>query len=89
MSDEKSRLDQELEELGRLRDEIRVKAHLGRLEAEERWEELERRWEDLEAKARQVARESGEALQDVRSAAGLLVEELRGAYQDIRRRLTS
>lgn len=89
MSEEQSLLQRELEELSRLRDEIRVKAHLGRLEAEERWEELESRWEDLEAKTRQIARESGEAIQDVRSAAGLLVDELRDAYQDIRRRLTS
>jgi hypothetical protein len=89
MSDENSRFSQEFEELRQIRDELRVKAHLGRLEAEEKWNELEGRWEDLEAKARQIGRESGAKLEDVRAAAKLLTGELREAYQDIKRRILS
>ena len=89
MSDENPRFSQEFEELKQLRDELRVKAHLGRLEAEEKWHELEGRFEDLEAKARQIGRESGEALEDVQAAAKLLAGELREAYQGIKRRILS
>jgi SMC interacting uncharacterized protein involved in chromosome segregation len=89
MSDENSRFNHELEELRTLRDELRVKAHLGRLEAEEAWGEVEKRWQDLEAKARQIGRESGESLVDVRAAAKLLAGELRETYQGIKRRILS
>ena len=89
MSDDHSRFSQEFEEVRKIRDELRVKAHLGRLEAEEKWHELEGRWEDLEAKARQIGRESGEKLEDVRAAAKLLTDELREAYRGIKSRILS
>jgi SMC interacting uncharacterized protein involved in chromosome segregation len=89
MSDENSRFKRELEELRTIRDELRVKAHLGRLEAEEKWSEVEARWEDLEAKAKQIGRESGEALEDVRAAAKLLAGELHETYKGIKKRIFS
>lgn len=89
MSDDASPFESRLEELRRIRDEIRVKAHLGKLEAEEAWGQLEEKWEDLEARASQLGRESEDALEEVRSAAGLLVQELGEAYRDIKRRLLS
>lgn len=89
MSEEKSQFSLDMDELRKLRDELRVKAHLGRLEAEESWSELETRWEDLEAKANQLGRESGEAVDDVLAAGKLLVGELHHAYRDIKRRIVS
>jgi hypothetical protein len=89
MSEENSRFSQEFEELRKLRDELRVKAHLGRLEAEEAWGEVEARWQDLEAKARQIGRESAEGMEDVRAAAKLLAGELRETYRGIKRRILS
>ncbi len=89
MSEERSKFNQDMDEIRKLRDELRVKAHLGRLEAEETWGDLETRWEDLEAKTSQLGRESGEAVDDVLAAGKLLAGELRDAYRDIKRRIVS
>lgn len=89
MSENDSRLHLDLDDLKRVRDELRVKANLGKLEAEDAWHELEARWEDLEAKMGQIGRESGEAVGEIRTAARLLVDELGDAYKDIRRRILS
>ncbi len=89
MTKSDSQFNNDFDELRKIRDEMRVKAHLTLLEAEDAWHELEERWEDLEAKAKQLSRESGDALEDVSAAAKLLVGELRQAYLDIKRRILS
>lgn len=89
MTEKKSVFKQEMDELHKLRDELRVKAHLGRLEAEDAWHDLERRWADLEAKTEQLRRESTDAAADVQTAASLLLAELKEGYRDIKRRVLS
>jgi SMC interacting uncharacterized protein involved in chromosome segregation len=89
MTEQDPQFKRDFDELRKMRDELRVKAHLTKLEAEEAWHELEARWEDLDAKAKQIGRESGEALEGVQAAAKLLVSELHEAYKDIKRRVLS
>lgn len=74
----------ELDELRRIRDELRLQLHLGRAEATELWEKLEVRFAEAEARARMLARQAEEPVQDVIEAARLLVEELRHGYQRLR-----
>ena len=89
MTEHDSQFHRDIEDLRTLRDELRVKAHLGRLEAEDAWHDLEARWEDLEAKAAQLRRETGDSLADIQSAAKLLASELKEGYVEIKRRLFS
>lgn len=63
-------------DLARLRDEAKVQAHLGSMEAKNHWEELEAKWNHFTAQAGLQ-----ESADDIKSAAQLLGQELREAYQ--------
>ena len=79
--------ESEIQELKRLRDELRVQFELGKLEARERWDGLEKRWEQLEAHLRQAEQGAREDLQDVQAAARLLADEIREGYTHLRQNL--
>ena len=73
--------------LERQRDELKVKIHLAKMEAAEEWNELERKWDSLAGKLKAAGEEAGDAAGDVKTAASLLVEELKTGYERIRKRL--
>lgn len=54
-----------LEELQRLRDEIRVDMHLASMDAKDKWRELEPRVRDVETMAKDITEASRKALQEV------------------------
>ncbi len=87
MSKLRERLEEEMQTLRTLRDELRVKAELGRLEARDRWEELERHWNELEGKLKVAGEAAREDAGEVGEAARLLLEELRKGYQHLKDRL--
>lgn len=78
------RFSEELGELRRVRDELRVQVHLGRAEAKELWEKLEHRFGEAEGKVRTLARRAEEPVQDVAEAAKLLLDEIRVGYRRLR-----
>lgn len=65
-------------DLKQLRDEARVKAHLGAMEAQDEWRKLESKWEKFEARAR-----LDRSTRDVGAALDLLGAELKAAYERI------
>ena len=87
MSDWKARIQREIDELRRVRDELKLRIHLAKADAKDRWNELEHEFHSLEAKGHQIAQASEEPLRDVRDAAKLLVEEIRDGYRRIRESL--
>jgi CBS domain-containing protein len=84
MADLGKRIDEEVEDLRRLRDELRVQMHLAKAEAKELWDDMEQRFSDIEGKAKQVARQAEGPLEDIGEAARLLAEEIRNGYRRIR-----
>lgn len=76
-----------LDTLATERDELIVKAHLAKLEAQDEWQQLERNLEHLRAKSTQAAALTGDAAKDVWGAAKLLGEEIARGYQRLRRTL--
>ena len=65
--------------LARMRDEIRVQLHLGKLDARDEFQKIEKRWQhlmdnDIEPAANVVAEELEEAFHDV-------LREIRDGYQ--------
>ena len=84
MTDLGKRIDDEVEDLRRLRDELRVQMHLAKAEAKGLWEDMEQRFSEVEGKAKQVAREAEGPLEDIGEAARLLAEEIRSGYRRIR-----
>lgn len=83
----KEGLAEVVERLKQERDELRVKVHLGSMEAKEQWEALERKWETFEGRIAQAKRETTEKVQDANDAAGIIANELEAAYQRIRENL--
>lgn len=76
---EASKLVQDLE---RVRDEIKLKIHLGSKDLQDEWSEIEKRWDAFAARANldRSARDLGEA-------ASLLGSELKDAFNRIRKAL--
>ena len=87
MSDWKARTQREIDELRRMRDELKVRVHLAKAEAKDRWDELEKQFHRLESKGHQIAQASEEPLRDVKDAARVLVDEIREGYRRIREAL--
>ena len=81
------RLQEQVDELKRLRDELRVQAELAKMEARDLWEHSEKRWEELESNLERVGREAQEPIEKVGEAARQLVHEIGEAYKEIRRLL--
>jgi hypothetical protein len=71
-----------VEDLKRIRDEIRVKLHLASRDLRDQWDALEHRVTDFENKA-QLGRSSA----DLGAAAEVMGHELRAAYERIRNAL--
>lgn len=84
MSDIDERIRREVDELRAARDELKLKLHLGQMDARERYEKAEKDWERLEGKLKVLAGAGREAADDVSEAVGLLVEEIRAGYRHIR-----
>jgi CBS domain-containing protein len=78
------RYEEELQQLRRVRDELRVQVHLGKAEAVELWERLEHRFAEAEARAKALARQAEAPVQDVADAVRLLIDEIRTGYRTLR-----
>lgn len=81
----RSGIEQEFEALRRLRDELRVKAHLGKAEARDVWERLEEKFRKAESQVKQVLREAEDPAQDLADAARELLHEVREGYRRLRK----
>ena len=87
MTDLSDRLNEDFEHLRTLRDDLRVRVHLGKAEVRDQWEELEKDWHRAEGRMKAIGESSRESAKDVKAAAGLLVEQLRDAYHRLRKLL--
>ena len=83
-SDFKGWVKRELDELRRIRDELRVQAHLGRAEVRDRWEALERSLDELDGKAKRASRAAEPALRELEQDVRKLATDLRENYRRIR-----
>ena len=75
------------ESLKQQRDELELKLHLLNLDAKEEWEKAEQNWERFEEKTAQLGKAGKEASKDVGAAVKLLGEELKRAYERVRKSL--
>ena len=71
-------LDKLVADLKELRDQARVKAHLGTMEAQDEWRKLESKWDNFEARAK-----LDRSATHVGAALDLLAQELKAAYERI------
>jgi len=76
-----------LDRLATQRDELIVKAHLARLEAQDEWGQLERQLEQLREKAAEAAAITGDSGREVLAAAKHVGEEIARGYERLRKAL--
>lgn len=79
-----SPLDDELAELRRARDELRVQAHLGKAEAKALWQRVEQKWPDVEARVAELENASADAARKIGDAASDLLKEIKDAYKKLK-----
>lgn len=77
-------MEREVQDLRRMRDELRVQTHLGRAELRERWDALERALESLEQRAKRASRAADQPLQQLEEDVRKLASDLREGYRRIR-----
>jgi hypothetical protein len=85
MTEEKSNFQAMKASIEQLRDEINVKAHLGKAEARDALEELDKKWDSLQAQYKPAVDEAGKTAQNTSAALGLAAEELKDGYRRIRK----
>lgn len=78
------KLSEEFEDLKRIRDELKLKIHLGKAEAKELWERSEHKLEEVESKLKSISAQAEKPMHDVGDAAKLLLGEIREGYKRIR-----
>ena len=77
------------ETLKQQRDEIRLQLHLATADLKDEWEESEREWGHFKDKLAEIVDESKETTADFLEKTRIVGEELKIAYKNIHRRLSS
>ncbi len=82
-----------IETLKQQRDELKVRMHLGSLDAKDEFEALEKKWEHWSAEAKAQAKPLREVMEDsaknVGSALELVLGEVKEGYERIKNQLKS
>lgn len=76
---------QAVEEIKRIRDEMRVKLNLAKKDIGDEWGELEKRWTQLQDRMKDVASDSSERMSAV---TGDMLNELKSGYEKLRERVS-
>ncbi len=69
------------------RDELKLKLHLGSLEAKEEFEAAEKKWHQVKLKASEIADDAVETSEEYIDKAKVVGDELKEAYSRIAKRL--
>jgi hypothetical protein len=82
-------MNKAIQNLAATRDELRVQAHLLKMEAKNDWNELEQKWEKLQKDLEPTKEAASEASQNIAAAHSLLIQEISNGYSKIKEALKS
>jgi len=77
-------LEGEMQDLRRMRDELRVQTHLAKAEMRSRWEGLEKSFASLEQHAKRTSRAAEQSARQLEVDLRKLAKDLREGYRRIR-----
>ena len=93
MPDKSDTFDDLIETLKQQRDELKVRMHLGSLDAKDEFEALEKKWDHWSAEAKAQAKPIREVIEEsagnVGSALDLVLDEVKESYERIKNQLKS
>ena len=84
MSNETQGYDQVISNLKRVRDELALKAHLGKAEAKDEWARLELEWKSVQDKLKEAQGVAGDTAKNLGTALELATKELKSGYDRFR-----
>lgn len=87
MSDIKSSLGNLKSSIEKLRDEIKLKSHLGKVEVKDELEQLEKKWETFLAEYKPLTEEAGKTAENTGAALSLAADEIKAGYKRLRKLL--
>jgi len=87
MTDFVEKVKEDLEALKKLRDELMLKANLGKMDVRDLWQEAEKKWQEAEHKRHELEAASRESAKEVAAALKNLAASLQDAYKNIRSKL--
>lgn len=85
MDDLKKKIDEIQKDIERLRDEAKLKVHLGKAEAQEELGKLEDELITFLGKCKPFTDEAEKTLENTSTALGLAVEELKDGFERVRK----
>jgi chromosome condensin MukBEF complex kleisin-like MukF subunit len=85
MSDSKKSLTDIKASIEQLRDEIKLKAHLGGQETKDELEQLEKKWQTFISEYKPLITEAEKTAKNTSTALGLAADELKAGYDRIRK----
>lgn len=85
MTVEKSSLEEMKAVIERMRDEVALKAHLGKAETAEELEKLDKKWQEFKQQLKPFAGEVEKTAEETGSALSLVGEELKAGYERLRK----
>ena len=85
--DVKKIIEEKKARIEQLRDEMNLKAHLGKAEVKDELDRLEKEWNTFLAKYKPLADEVGETGEKTGIALGLVADELKAGYERIKKLL--
>ncbi len=83
-----NKFEEKISELRTLRDELKIKAHLFKMDTQTEWEDLEKKWAKISAEMKPTQSAAKEALAEVGTASELLISEIAKGYYRIRDSIT-
>jgi hypothetical protein len=84
MSKESEGYDQVVSKLKQVRDELALKAHLGKAEAKDEWARLEQEWKSVQGKLKEAQGVAGDTAKNLGTAVELAAKELKAGYDRFR-----
>lgn len=91
MAEKDDKLEDLIGSLKQQRDELRVRMHLGSLEAKDEFDALEKKWEQWTAEAKAQSKPLRTVMEDsaknVGSALDLVLDEVKQSYERIKKQL--
>ncbi len=84
MSEMKNQFEEELDNVRAMRDDLRVRLHLGGAELRDQWDKLERGWQHVEGRLKVIGNESDEVASEIRETLHVLAEQLKDGYERVK-----
>jgi len=84
MADLLEGIQKEIESLKQVRDELRVKADLAKMETRDQWQVIEKKWQHVEGQLKELNKDAKSSASEISDAVSLVLGEIKEGYTKIK-----